>query len=164
MNLPIDTKRRRSFSSDYSIDAEEATTSKKLKFQKSTSDQTNKNNNISAWNSYRGALVHSNGENVPPPIESFENSGIHSKLLRFLSERVHYAQPTPVQQHLMPIIMKKRDAIVCSQTGSGKTAGYLLPVVDHILKTTQSVKSDKILMPIAIILAPTVDLSNQVRF
>lgn len=91
------------------------------------------------FSAYNCAQVHSNGDNVPLPIANFQNSGLHSKLLRALFERMHHARPTPVQRHLIPIIRNKRDSIVCSQTGSGKTAAYLLPVVDQILKNDKKI-------------------------
>ena len=66
-----------------------------------------------------------------------------------------YTKPTPIQEQAIPIILNKKDLIACAQTGTGKTASYLLPVLQHISTTDK--KHTK-----ALILAPTRELAQQI--
>ncbi len=66
-----------------------------------------------------------------------------------------YTKPTPIQQQAIPVIMQHKDIIACAQTGTGKTAAYVLPVLDHILKGNAYSLS-------TLILAPTRELALQI--
>lgn len=66
-----------------------------------------------------------------------------------------YVKPTPIQQQAIPLILEHKDLIACAQTGTGKTASYLLPVLQHISTTDK--KHTK-----ALILAPTRELAQQI--
>ena len=66
-----------------------------------------------------------------------------------------YVKPTPIQQQAIPLILEHKDLIACAQTGTGKTASYLLPVLQHISVTDK--KHTK-----ALILAPTRELAQQI--
>jgi superfamily II DNA/RNA helicase len=67
-----------------------------------------------------------------------------------------YKHPTPIQEETIPLIQKRHDLIACAQTGTGKTASFLLPVMDYICK-------NKSKPPIsALILAPTRELALQI--
>lgn len=97
-------------------------------------------------------------ENSPAPIKSFETS----KLCPFLLENIDksgYKIPTPIQKHSIPIIMENRDLMACAQTGSGKTAAYVLPIVNTLLADANDLKNGK---PQVIIVSPTRELSIQI--
>jgi ATP-dependent RNA helicase RhlE len=68
-----------------------------------------------------------------------------------------YEKPSPIQELAIPIIMEGKDLIACAQTGTGKTAAFLLPLLHHIL--TSEVRTDKIK---ALIIAPTRELAVQI--
>lgn len=67
-----------------------------------------------------------------------------------------YKTPTPIQAETIPLIQEKHDLIACAQTGTGKTAAYLLPVMDAICKMEQKPAIS------ALILAPTRELAVQI--
>lgn len=66
-----------------------------------------------------------------------------------------YVKPTPIQAQAIPLILQHTDLIACAQTGTGKTASYLLPVLQHI--STSDKKHTQ-----ALILAPTRELAQQI--
>ncbi|MCY7410326.1 MAG: DEAD/DEAH box helicase [Chitinophagales bacterium] len=66
-----------------------------------------------------------------------------------------FTQPTPIQEQVIPLIMQKRDVIACAQTGTGKTAAYILPTLHHI-------SLNKIPHTSVLIIAPTRELAQQI--
>ena len=66
------------------------------------------------------------GDDAPSPIESFESAGLRKILVDNVT-KTGYLKPTPIQRLAIPAIMQKRDMMSCAQTGSGKTAAFLLP-------------------------------------
>ena len=66
-----------------------------------------------------------------------------------------YRTPTPIQQQTIPVILNHKDLIACAQTGTGKTASYLLPILQHIANSDRKHVS-------ALILAPTRELALQI--
>ena len=67
-----------------------------------------------------------------PAVESgFAKLGLDAAILRALSE-LNYNTPTPVQAQAIPAFLAGRDLLVSSQTGSGKTAAFMLPAIQRI--------------------------------
>jgi len=66
-----------------------------------------------------------------------------------------YETATPIQQMAIPIVLKGKDIIGCAQTGTGKTAAFLLPVIEHIL-------ANKVKGVAALIIVPTRELAIQI--
>src|SRR6185369_5125038 len=66
-----------------------------------------------------------------------------------------FSSPTPIQQQVIPLILEGKDVIAGAQTGTGKTAAYLLPLLDHISRNAIPHTS-------ALIVAPTRELALQI--
>lgn len=66
-----------------------------------------------------------------------------------------YKAPTPIQEQAIPVILNNKDLIACAQTGTGKTAAYLLPIIDHIVRAPTRHLN-------ALIIAPTRELVLQI--
>ena len=103
------------------------------------------------------------GFDAPPQVNSFAESGLRNLLIQNI-ERSGYAKPTPVQKYALPIITKGRDLMGCAQTGSGKTAAFLLPLLHNLLEQGFETRSEQLpQLPEAIIIAPTRELVIQIK-
>ncbi|WP_276361822.1 DEAD/DEAH box helicase [Daejeonella sp. H1SJ63] len=85
---------------------------------------------------------------------TFSDFNFDPQLLEGL-QSMGYVKPTPIQSQAIPLILDHKDLIACAQTGTGKTASYLLPVLQHI-----SISEKKYTK--ALILAPTRELAQQI--
>lgn len=65
---------------------------------------------------------------------TFEDFNLDASLMEGLYS-MGYKQPTPIQEQAIPVILNNKDLIACAQTGTGKTAAYLLPIIDHIVRS-----------------------------
>ena len=61
---------------------------------------------------------------------SFEKLGLNPKTLQAIAE-VGYTSPTPIQEKAVPLLLEGRDIIALAQTGSGKTASFILPLLNE---------------------------------
>jgi len=93
---------------------------------------------------------------------------LHPQLVQNVT-KAGLKHPTPIQRHGMPQLMAGFDVMCCSHTGSGKTASYLLPIIDKLVKggtsSSSSSPDDKITgasSPFALILSPTHELASQI--
>jgi ATP-dependent RNA helicase RhlE len=88
---------------------------------------------------------------------SFDSLGLTADLLRAVAEE-GYATPTPIQQQAIPVILQGRDVLAGAQTGTGKTAGFTLPMLQ--LLAAQPVQGRRRIR--ALVLVPTRELAAQV--
>ena len=66
-----------------------------------------------------------------------------------------YTKPTPIQQQAIPLILQDKDLIACAQTGTGKTAAYILPILNKIISTEERNLN-------TLVIAPTRELAQQI--
>lgn len=89
---------------------------------------------------------------------SFDQLGLSAELLRAVSQQ-GYTQATPIQAQAIPAVLSGRDVLAAAQTGTGKTAGFTLPILQRLSQHQQSAQR-----PVrALILAPTRELAAQVQ-
>ncbi|HIL93769.1 MAG TPA: DEAD/DEAH box helicase [Cycloclasticus sp.] len=89
---------------------------------------------------------------------SFESLGLHADILRAVSEK-GYTTPTPIQLQAIPPVLDGKDLMGGAQTGTGKTAGFTLPLLQRLM-STRSNKSKPTIR--ALVLTPTRELAAQV--
>jgi len=126
-------------------------------------DLENNSNQGINFERYNDIPVEMSGEECPNPVMDFESSGLNEILLMNI-KRSKFTTPTPVQKYSCPIVLDGRDLMACAQTGSGKTAAFLLPSIHNLLKKVQpSVLSGRspVFTPSCLILAPTRELAQQ---
>jgi superfamily II DNA/RNA helicase len=87
----------------------------------------------------------------------FSELGLSPELLRAVSD-AGYTTPTPIQQQAIPYVTAGRDVLGCAQTGTGKTAGFALPMIDKLTAGRSRAR-----MPRSLILEPTRELATQVE-
>jgi len=85
---------------------------------------------------------------------NFKDLGLPA-VLTAKCEQMGYTEPTPIQKQAIPVVLEGGDLIACAQTGTGKTAAFLLPIL-HKLNTGKRPVGTKVL-----VLAPTRELANQ---
>lgn len=147
------------------------------------------------FDNYDDIPVEASGNDVPEPISTFEpeapaaaedgevpedgaapapvSSGLLEPLLVENIKLSRYTRPTPVQKYSIPIVASGRDLMACAQTGSGKTGGFLFPILsESFINGPAEIPSDKLKLatmagrrrafPTALILAPTRELVSQI--
>ncbi|KAJ2764395.1 ATP-dependent RNA helicase ded1, partial [Coemansia nantahalensis] len=119
---------------------------------------------------YDNIPVEATGDRVPEPIEKFDEANLEPLLLENI-KLAGYSVPTPVQKWSIPFGAAGRDMMACAQTGSGKTGGFLFPILNESFTNGPAeVPSDprggmyrqRKAYPIALILSPTRELASQI--
>jgi ATP-dependent RNA helicase RhlE len=90
---------------------------------------------------------------------TFHTLGLSTGLLRAVADQ-GYSEPTPIQQQAIPAILQGQDIFASAQTGTGKTAGFTLPLLHRLSDRSSLTKGNR--MPRALILTPTRELAVQV--
>ena len=91
---------------------------------------------------------------------SFESLGLRAELHRAVSEK-GYSIPTPIQSQAIPIVLEGRDIMGGAQTGTGKTAGFTLPLLQRLMASNDTTKKRRVIR--ALVLTPTRELAAQVN-
>ena len=92
---------------------------------------------------------------------AFKALGLSDELVRAVAE-LGYTEPTPVQQQAIPLVLAGRDLLAGAQTGTGKTAGFVLPILHRLAQSKPAVGKSR--HPVrALILTPTRELAAQVE-
>ncbi len=86
---------------------------------------------------------------------TFEDLGLSPEVLTAINE-AGYREPTPIQRQAVPVALQGRDLLGCAQTGTGKTAAFVLPLIDILAGGKAKAR-----MPRALILSPTRELAQQ---
>ncbi|KAJ3091220.1 DEAD-box ATP-dependent RNA helicase [Quaeritorhiza haematococci] len=120
---------------------------------------------------YREIPVAVDGEDVPDPFQAFTDLELPTRLMENVI-LMKYKEPTPIQQYAIPIMLAGRDLMATAQTGSGKTAAFLIPIIAKLLfkgKDYHRAATQKAKMgarfratPLALIMVPTRELACQI--
>jgi ATP-dependent RNA helicase RhlE len=86
---------------------------------------------------------------------NFDELGLLTALVR-RCESLGYEQPTPIQRRAIPVVLTGRDLIGCAETGTGKTAAFLLPIIQRMIETPRPGVR-------ALVVAPTRELAAQIE-
>lgn len=122
------------------------------------------------FDKYDDIPVEASGTGVPEPVNRFTNPPLDDHLIANI-ELSGYVVPTPVQKYSIPIVMGGRDLMACAQTGSGKTGGFLFPILSQAFQTGPSPPPpgaaaggyrQRKAYPTTLILAPTRELTSQI--
>ncbi|KAI0565688.1 DEAD box RNA helicase [Gracilaria domingensis] len=106
--------------------------------------------------------VRSSNAPAPNPARNWDETCLPPKLQNLIKRVVKYERPSPIQMASIPIGLAKRDCIGLAETGSGKTAAFVLPMIVHLMNMpvmTAAIASNG---PYALVVAPTRELALQI--
>jgi ATP-dependent RNA helicase RhlE len=93
-------------------------------------------------------------------IPAFAALGLEGKLLAGVAA-MGYVEPTPIQEHAIPRVLAGRDVVGCAQTGTGKTAAFVLPILQNM--SAPMIVDGKMAHPTALVVTPTRELCGQIE-
>ncbi|GLB35034.1 putative DEAD box helicase family protein [Lyophyllum shimeji] len=115
------------------------------------------------WRIFREDFsISARGGQIPHPLRSWAESTIPVAILECI-EKIGYKEPSPIQRQAIPIGLQNRDIIGIAETGSGKTAAFVIPMLAFISSLPPFTDDNRHLGPYALILAPTRELAQQIE-
>ncbi|KAI0273692.1 P-loop containing nucleoside triphosphate hydrolase protein [Gloeopeniophorella convolvens] len=115
------------------------------------------------WRIFREDFsIATRGGNIPHPLRSWGESIIPKQILAVIDE-IGYKEPSPIQRQAIPIGLQNRDIIGIAETGSGKTAAFVIPMLTFISNMPPFIEENRHLGPYALIMAPTRELAQQIE-
>ncbi len=117
---------------------------------------------VGAEGSIQAAPAADSTTSTAEPTVTFESFGLDPTVVRAVTE-MGYREPTPIQAKAIPIVMTGRDVMGAAQTGTGKTAGFALPIINQLLPLASSSTSPARHPVRALIIAPTRELADQIH-
>lgn len=106
--------------------------------------------------------ISTKGGNIPLPIRSWEEAELPEEVSNVI-KIVGYESPSPIQRQAIPVGLQNRDVIGIAETGSGKTAAFVIPMLVFISKLPKITAENMVDGPYSIILAPTRELAQQIE-
>ena len=107
--------------------------------------------------------VRSSITDAPLPARNWEETGLSGQLQELIHSVARYGKPSPIQMAAIPIGVASKDCIGLAETGSGKTAAFVLPLLSHISLLPPITPVLAARGPYALILAPTRELALQIE-
>ncbi|TFK76532.1 P-loop containing nucleoside triphosphate hydrolase protein [Pluteus cervinus] len=115
------------------------------------------------WRIFREDFsISARGGQIPHPLRSWAESSIPASILDCI-EKIGYKEPSPIQRQAIPIGLQNRDIIGIAETGSGKTAAFVIPMLAFISSLPPFTDDNRHLGPYALIMAPTRELAQQIE-
>ncbi|KAG0135997.1 P-loop containing nucleoside triphosphate hydrolase protein [Tuber indicum] len=114
--------------------------------------------------------VYVEGQEKMNPIERFDEAPLHP-VMKGNIKLAGYEIPTPIQRYCIPAILEGHDLLSCAQTGSGKTAAFLIPILSKLMGKASSLAAPRpvpgstepyIAQPLVLVVAPTRELATQI--
>ena len=97
-----------------------------------------------------------------PAAVTFSDFGLHPDVLKAVTA-AGYTKPTPIQAKAIPVVMAGHDVMAAAQTGTGKTAGFALPIINALMPSASHSASPARHPVRALIIAPTRELADQIH-
>jgi helicase len=97
-----------------------------------------------------------------PAAVTFSDFGLHPDVLKAVTA-AGYTKPTPIQAQAIPVVMAGHDVMAAAQTGTGKTAGFALPIINALMPSASHSASPARHPVRALIIAPTRELADQIH-